>query len=196
MTTSNRFRFEAEVRLIRWGESSAAGRTITLELPPDAGDGHPFKGFPTGHNHGQRFRMHFDAIADDEQVSPAGTDKPQHQERTTVGGAGHGQQTATPTPAGEQQRQRYAAMSPAEQAVTRAAMLPGDVRFRAWVPEQWGITAQFRVVDGDMAADFIRERCCDGKSRKLIAEVPEYLDRFQKMETAFKIDVGEMAAPR
>ena len=62
------FRFEAEVRLLRWGESSTAGRTITLELPPDAGEAHPFKGFPTGHKDGQRFRMRFDVIRDDDTV--------------------------------------------------------------------------------------------------------------------------------
>lgn len=62
------YRFEAEVRLLRWGESSTAGRTITLELPPDAGEAHPFKGFPTGHKDGQRLRMRFDVIRDDETV--------------------------------------------------------------------------------------------------------------------------------
>lgn len=69
MTVSS-FRFQAEVRLLRWGESSSAGRTITLELPPDDGAAHPFRGFPTGHTHGQRFRMQFDAIGDDEQLAP------------------------------------------------------------------------------------------------------------------------------
>ena len=58
--------FEAEVRLLRWSESSTAGRTITLELPPDQGDAHPFRGLPTGHQNGQRFMMSFAAIDDDE----------------------------------------------------------------------------------------------------------------------------------
>ena len=211
MTATNPFRFEAETRLIRWGESSSAGRTITLELPPDDGAAHPFRGFPTGHSHGQRFRMQFDAIADDEQTnSPAGAPPtpPQPNNRKDITAAAEPDGKArSPTdatapagehnryaPTGEAQRQRYAAMSPAEQAVVRAALLAKDKRFRAW------LTAKYyqgtSIVDEDVAAHAIRSICCDCDSRKLIGEVPEYMDRFLTMETEFKMDVGELPRPR
>jgi hypothetical protein len=192
------FSFEAEVRLIRWGESSSAGRTITLELPPDTGDGHPFKGFSAGHSHGQRFRMQFNVIADDEQVSPAGTHHPQ-QERVFDEPDSTGPLTKPSTPAGELQKQRYAALSPAEQAVTRAALLPKDERFRAWILEKRFPDARAAgadPVDEDEAARCVREICCNCNSRKLIADVPEYLDRFLAMETSFLQDIGLMARPR
>lgn len=99
-------------------------------------------------------------------------------------------------PAGELQRQRYASMSPAEQAVTRAALLPKDERFRAWVDQQLcpgSLTPQSTEAT---SIRFIQSRCCSGNSRRLIAEVPEYLDRFLAMELEFRMDVGEVARPR
>lgn len=81
--------------------------------------------------------------------------------------------------------------SPGERSVIRAALLPRDERFRAWAAQPG-----FRPMTEEQAEDFIRIRCCDGNSRRLIAEVPEYMDRFLAMETEFKMDVGEMARPR
>lgn len=125
----------------------------------------------------------------------AGTHSPEHQERTTVGGAG--QQTGSPMPAGEHhQRARYAAMSPAEQAVTRAAMLPKDERFRAWVAHERWNGKQDDMASEHTAIEHIRERCCGGSSRKMIADIPEYLDRFLALETSFRVDVGELPRPR
>lgn len=103
--------YEAEVRLIRWGDSSAAGRTITLELPYDAGEGHPFKGLPTGHKHGQRMRMTFSMIDDDETVSP---DPPRR-------------------------RERYAKVDDMGKAVQRAALLAKDLAFQQWASEKSGL---------------------------------------------------------
>lgn len=40
------------VKLMRWGDSSAAGRTVTLKLPDDT-DEHPFKNMPIGAKNGQ-----------------------------------------------------------------------------------------------------------------------------------------------
>lgn len=194
---SNRFRFEAETRLVRWGESSSAGRTITLELPPDAGEGHPFKGFATGHSHGQRFRMQFDAIADDETNSPAGT-SPSTAEKGAVSDPDNrsGPHPSRPSPAGEHKRQRYAAMSPAEQAVTRAALLPKDEQFRAWLSAKYYSDETPAIIDEETAVRSLRNLCCDCNSRKLIAEVPEYMDRFIQMETAYLMDTGQMSRPR
>jgi len=95
-------------------------------------------------------------------------------------------------------KERYAAMTPAEQAVTRAAMLAQDFRFRMWITERELPRSAYGgfYANEQEAADLIRSLCCDGNSRKLIAERPEYLDRFLAMETQFKMDVGEMARPR
>ena len=40
------------VKLMRWGDSSAAGRTVTLKLPDDTNE-HPFKNMPIGAKNGQ-----------------------------------------------------------------------------------------------------------------------------------------------
>lgn len=92
-------------------------------------------------------------------------------------------------------KERYAAMSPAEQARVRAGRLPGDERFRAWVAHQRRWDA-LEVASEQDAIEHIREKCCYGRSRTLIAEDPDCYDRFIALETAFKIDVGELAEPR
>lgn len=57
-----------EVQLMRWGESSSSGRTVTFWLPDDPGE-HPFKGMTTRSGKtkpGQRFAMALALITDDE----------------------------------------------------------------------------------------------------------------------------------
>ncbi len=41
---------------MRWGDSSASGRTVTLKLPDD-GDEHPFKGLDVGAKNGQMLEI-------------------------------------------------------------------------------------------------------------------------------------------
>ena len=41
---------------MRWGDSSASGRTVTLKLPDD-GDEHPFKGLDVGAKNGQMLEL-------------------------------------------------------------------------------------------------------------------------------------------
>ncbi len=53
-----------EAMLLRWSDSSATGRTITLQLQ-DGGE-HPFHGLPSGKN-GQRVMIAVTLIGDDEQ---------------------------------------------------------------------------------------------------------------------------------
>lgn len=160
------FPFEAEVRLIRWGESSSAGRTITLELSPDQGDGHPFKGFPTGHQHGQRFRIQFMPIGDDEQSVERRTSK-----------------------------QVYADKSPEDRIVARAGALAGDKDFQQWLlvsgrvdPLAWEISygsnqekVEARIHETE---DFIR-RSCGVASRSELATNVEAREFFVKLEAAF-----------
>ncbi len=52
------------VRLLRWGDSSSSGRTVTLKLPDDEED-HPFKGLPVGAKNGQLLEMEIAIVEDD-----------------------------------------------------------------------------------------------------------------------------------
>lgn len=68
MSEKNKYR----VRLVRWGDSSSSGRTVTFKLPDD-GDEHPFKGLDVGAKNGQLLEMEI-AIYDGEgDVESLGT---------------------------------------------------------------------------------------------------------------------------
>lgn len=156
---------------------------------------------------GTRYMLALAQIGDDEQpVSPADIPSTTRKENPTaalpVGSAGHHPERAMP-PAGETSRsaamkERYAASSEMEKALTRAAMLPKDARFREWATGELHGFARHRggSIGEDEATTFIRARCCDGASRKLIAEEPECYRRFIALETEFKIAIGQMAEPR
>lgn len=181
---SNRFRFEAETRLIRWGESSSAGRTITLELPPDAGEGHPFKGFATGHSHGQRFRMQFDAIADDETNSPAGT-SPSTAEKGAVSDPDNrsGPHPSRPPPAGEHKDRRpWETLSPQQQA----GILCADKGFQKWVSKQAGWEC-----DEEDAASWLRI-ALGIESRRELANKPELVREFSRIHERFLFESGRV----
>jgi len=159
--SADEFPYAAEVRLLRWGESSTAGRTITLELSPDAGDSHPFKGFPSGHAHGQRFRMSFAVIQDDETEAP----------------------TITP-------KDRYSGKSAMEKAVARAAILCDDPEFQRWIAstaKPGGIT--FIEGDfndpGDVAASMLRDRL-KIKSRAEIGTDERAYQEFLRIEHQYR----------
>jgi hypothetical protein len=83
----------------------------------------------------------------------------------------------------------YANGTPGEQARTRASLLAGDPRFSRWVFDIHGYR-------GSSPEQFIRDRCCFGKSRKLIAEDQECLERFLAMETDYRLAVGLIPEPR
>lgn len=53
-----------EALLLRWGDSSTTGRTVTLQLQ-EQGD-HPFRGLPSGKN-GQRVMIAVTLLGDDEK---------------------------------------------------------------------------------------------------------------------------------
>lgn len=135
---------------------------------------------------GTRYMLALAQIGDDERpVSPAGTSP--HDAPASA---------HPPTPAGEPHaaKERYAAMSLAEQAVVRAGMLPKDERFRAWVAHKLGWHESLIASEQD-AVEYIRGTC-DGQSRRLIVERPECYDRFIAMETDYLIDIGHLATPR
>jgi hypothetical protein len=170
-------KYESDVRLIRWGESSSAGRTITIELPPGDGEVHPFRGFPVGHAHGQRFRMLFEPIGDDEKPVDRIIDHEGKGEEDKS--LPHGSKDATRSMVA---RDRYAAMPEGKQAVARAGALAADERFQEWL-ELTGRTLQRSE---DIAARYIRE-CCGVQSRSEIADDPEALESFMAIETSFQV---------
>jgi hypothetical protein len=177
------------VRLLRWGESSTAGRTITLELPPGDGEVHPFRGFPTGHSHGQRFRLFFEPIGDDEKpieshakatlraalvaTDEADRAKERRSQLSVVG------------------KERYANLSPEQQAVADAGMLAQDPQFIAWMRTVKKYPA---YSEGD-AAVYIRA-ACGVSSRRAIATNPDAYEAFIRLKTDFEVDVGRLPERR
>jgi hypothetical protein len=172
---------EAEVRLIRWSESSTAGRTITIELPPDAGEGHPFKGFPTGHAHGQRFQMSFVPIGDDENHLEQNTAKAELRAALLASEAAD-RKNPTLSLVG---KQRYAGADEMERAVTRSALLTKDPQFIAWAA----------VHDETEAVIYIRDRC-GVQSRSEIATNEDAFQSFLRLEREFLVWAGRAAENR
>lgn len=68
MSEKNKYR----VRLVRWGDSSSSGRTVTFKLPDD-GDEHPFKGLDVGAKNGQLLEMEIAIYDGDGEVETLGT---------------------------------------------------------------------------------------------------------------------------
>jgi len=88
---------------------------------------------------------------------------------------------------------RYVAQTPQEQAVTRAAMLPKDRRFREWLTEYTG------WLSGEMteeeAAWSIRHECGVDSRRELSTDAGAY-KAFLALESAWLVASGQMAEPR
>lgn len=63
MSEKNNFK----VRLMRWGDSSSSGRTVTLKLPDDT-DEHPFKGLPVGSKNGQLMEISVTILDGDDDL--------------------------------------------------------------------------------------------------------------------------------
>jgi hypothetical protein len=184
-----RHTLEAEVRLLRWGESSTAGRTITLELPPGDGEVHPFRGFPTGHSHGQRFRLFFEPIGDDEKpieshakatlrAALVATDEADRAEerRSQLSVVG---------------KERYAQMLPEQQAVADAGMLAQDPQFIAWAR----LVKGGRVYNESDAVQYIRS-WCGVSTRREIATNSHAYEAFIRLKTVFEVDVGRLPERR
>ena len=125
---------------------------------------------------GQRYMLALAAIGDDEKpVAPLTTPR---------------------VTASERGKQRYATASDMEKALVRSARLPKNTRFRGWVARQ-----RWNGVDDDLSAEdtavkHIRETCCAGESRKLIAEDRACYEAFIRMETSYLIETGILGAPR
>lgn len=151
---------EIETLLLRWGESSTAGRTVTLELFPEPGE-HPMKGFQAGKN-GQRFMMRLVPILDDETLAES---EPSRETRVEHIGAAAAVDTPNRSEIG---RQVYAAKTPGEKLVSDAGRLCKDKTFRDWIG--MGMTEE-------MAAQWMRERL-QVKSRGDLATDAAAQERF------------------
>jgi hypothetical protein len=86
----------------------------------------------------------------------------------------------------ERGKARYASASDMERARTRAALLPKDARFQQWCDQ----------INEIQAAHFLRDTCCAGESRKLIAEDETCYRAFIAMETDFLISINALTEPR
>ncbi len=60
---------------MRWGDSSASGRTVTLKLPDD-GDEHPFKGLDVGSKNGQMLEIEVALVENGELKTLSAPGKP------------------------------------------------------------------------------------------------------------------------
>ncbi len=138
---------------------------------------------------GQRYMLALAAIGDDEEPVPVAQGIERQPSKPDVAGSNPAGHTSA---ASQRGKERYKESTPMQQALIRAVRLPADERFRAWVAEEYGTS----IVDDETAAGFIRERCCRGESRRMIAEDRDSYNRYFSLETAFKIDVGELAEPR
>jgi hypothetical protein len=93
--------------------------------------------------------------------------------------------------ASERGKTRYASASDMERARTRAALLPKDARFILWVEDQRGYAP-----DEGGAEHYIRDTCCAGESRKLIAEDEMCYRAFIAMETDYLLSIGALPEVR
>ena len=204
--------YEGECRLLRWGDSSTAGRTITLEIPPDTGDVHPFKGFPVGTKFGQRFRMRFDVILDDE-TTPTATDSVEAPARTKeeiiptgwTEGEGFHPMERPPrakekdSDKSERAKAQYASLDEMEQARTRAVLLCKDEHFWNWIwrahPGGWAAAIDATENNEEAAAHWLCE-WLEIKSRREIATNNRAFHGFLQTETTYKQAVGQLAEIR
>jgi hypothetical protein len=91
---------------------------------------------------------------------------------------------------------RYQAAPVMEQALIRAATLPRDARFRAWVGYVRSGSMEAPEATEHGAIEYIRDTCCAGGSRALIAEDGVAFEKFLRLEQDYLIAIGAAAEPR
>jgi hypothetical protein len=91
---------------------------------------------------------------------------------------------------------RYQAAPAMQQALVRAATLPRDERFRAWVGYARSGSSEAPAATEHGAIEYIRETCCEGGSRAQIAEDQAAFERFLGMEHDYLVAIGAAAEPR
>jgi len=97
--------------------------------------------------------------------------------------------------ASQRAKAAYAASSDMEKARLRSVLLAKDARFRAWaLPVPRG--GHNRPTAVEAAEQYIRNACCAGESRRLIAEDRACYEAFIRLETQYLIETNQMAVPR
>ena len=193
--------FEGEVRLLRWGESSSAGRTITLELSGgDSDSAHPFRGLPTGHQHGQRFLMSFVPIDDNEEPLPNPGEAQERRPEETLFTPERRWEVPSPPPAGalhpkDTERSRlakehYKSLDDRDRAVADAGMLPSDLAFQEFAAAKSGLPPCVEV-----ARSVIHAECGIG-SRSEIATSDTAYQAFLALKTSFALWAKRLPEPR
>lgn len=185
----SQFPFDTEVRLIRWSDSSTGGRTITLELlPPESGECHPFYGLPSGQKNGQRLRMTFELINDDETISRdpanaplAGSRPPETTHKPSPSGANGAKDLARSMAA----KTRYAELDETDKLIAKAAMLAKSQAFQVW--------AGFST-EAD-AKSWIRMKC-GVESCKEFATSRMACDRFLRIVRHYELDYAGLPEVR
>lgn len=176
--------YEIEARLLRWGDSSTAGRTITLELDPDAGEQHPFRHYSSGAKHGQRFRLLFASISDDEsapvppapEVAPARLNNPQVKDPSKS----------------ERAKDSYALKTERERAVVRASLLCKDPQFQKWMCNN----TSYAEAPTESITTFLLRDHLGIKSRSEIGYDERAYKAFLDLEYQFDVFTGKKAGPR
>ncbi len=133
---------------------------------------------------GQRYMLALAAIGDDEKPIPAKTTP---EPVLTTDSAEYKAAMAS-----LRGKERYKESTPMQQALIRAARLPKDDRFRAWLASEWSVSS----VTEDSAIAYIQRECCEGESRSTIATDEACYERFLMLETDWKVAVGEIPEVR
>lgn len=177
--------YEGQALLVRWGETSTAGRTVTFQIEegPDASPLHPFKGFRAGKD-GDRFLIMCVPIGNDEQpISEIAASR----ESTIPPGAGIGsppESAASSAPAASPKERRPFHMLP---LATQAAIRCQDATFIAWL--------KLDDPTPETAAEVVRAYC-GVDSRSQLSGHPIAAAKWRAMNERFLIETGQMPDPR
>lgn len=150
--------YQGEVQLLRWGDNSTNGMTVTLALNGvEEGEGHPFKGLGTG-KQGQQFMAVLVPVTESPPQASDGDAGHHSIPSEPVAGSGG---ASSKTPQGSQAR-TFNDMTPAQQA----GMMCQDPEFRRWLHEQRGMP------EGAEVALFVRRMCGVESRRDIVAGAP------------------------
>lgn len=208
--------YETEAILLAWHVSDGPqGHWVKFKLPLAITDGHPFALFVKGPEHGQRFRMTFEAIGNDElptghaivgsAPSPSLADAADSPAAAQDGGSTQ-QDTAfgpfrrdpvAPTPQAQARgaaepaakpKKRWDDYSPSQQA----GMVCGWLEFSNWILStgpviRWDKDCVADTYAFDDAADYIRWYC-GVSSRSELDTNPEAAKRWRELYGMFQAD--------
>lgn len=167
--------FQGEVMLLRWGDNSTNGRTITLQLDSE-GDRHPFSTLKSGAAHGQRIALVAVLIGDDERPQNAGG----AQRSAIPTGPDDGGEPAHPPEARAEDRERPRVHFKDMKRSAQAALKCQGVEFQKWVSEKNGLDSY-----GVGIADTLVKNICGITSKTELDTDPAKGDAWLALLTEF-----------